>query len=104
MVRAEAAQWHQQTGQVANAEMRLKGGAGTWRAALAHNEARMNPCLERAHPVSVKDSGAGKYRLAIEASKTMASCQNAFATLEWVAPAQLVGKWDNGRELRLERR
>jgi len=99
------AQWPtKQSGQTANAEMNLRDSSGTWRAMFAHSEGRMNVCLEKEHPATVKPLPGGRYRLAVEASKTMPSCQNVYATLELVDPTHLVGKWDNGQELKLVRK
>ena len=99
------AQWRSQTGgPVANAEMTLQGSVGTWRAAFASGEARANPCLERAHPASVKVIAPGRFRLTIEASKTMQGCRDSVATLELADAAHLVGAWGNGQELKLKRK
>ena len=99
------AQWRPQTGgPVANAEMTLQGSVGTWRAAFASGEGRANPCLERAHPVSVKAIAPGRFRLTIEASKTMQGCRASAATLELTDAAHLSGAWGNGQELKLTRK
>ncbi len=100
-----AAQWRPQVGgPVANAEMTLQGSVGTWRAVFAHGEGRANPCLERAHPASVRAIAPGRFRLTIEASKTMSGCRDSMATLELADATHLVGTWGNGQELKLTRK
>jgi hypothetical protein len=58
----------------------------------------------RQHPAVVKELAAGRFRLTIEASRTMPSCRNSLATLELAGPDRLAGKWDNGPALKLGRR
>lgn len=98
-------QWRAgQTNAVARAEFTVKDLAGSWRASYPGHKEAVNPCLERAHPATIRPNAAGGFRLSIEASKTMRGCHDSFATLRLAEPNRLVGKWDNGVELDLVRK
>lgn len=93
-----------QAGTKAKAELNVQGSTGTWRAFIPQNQGRANPCFERAHPLELTAQAAGKFKMAVHASRTMSACQDFHATLTLVEPSRIEGQFGDGRELRLERK
>jgi hypothetical protein len=86
------------------ADFTVRGTEGTWRAFVPQTQLRVNPCTERPHSVAITEVGPGKFKLVIQASKTLDGCQDAHATVSLVEPNQLEGKFGDGRELSLKRK
>lgn len=99
-----AAQWQAQAGPAATAVLTVRDSGSTWRATFPGGEMPKNPCQQREHAVRIQEPSAGRYRLVVEASKTMAGCQDAAATLTLVDPSHLEGQWGNGQALKLQRK
>lgn len=93
-----------QAGTKAKAELSIQGTTGTWRAFIPQNQGRVNPCFDRAHPLELTEQQGGKFKMAVHASKTMAGCQDFFATLTLADPTHIEGKFGDGRELQFERK
>ena len=86
------------------AEFTVRGSVGTWRAFVPQTQLRVNPCTERPHTVAITEAAPGKFKLVIQASKTLDGCQDAHATVVLVEPNVLEGKFGDGRELSLKRK
>ncbi|MFO1329200.1 MAG: hypothetical protein U1F56_17705 [Rubrivivax sp.] len=98
------AQWRAQAGPVATAQLIVRDTGNTWRATFPKNDVPKNACLEREHSARLQPMADGRYRLVVEASKTMAGCQDANATLTLVDSTHLEGQWGNGQVIKLQRR
>ena len=99
-----AAQWQAQAGPLATAQLTVRESGNTWRATFPRGEMPKNPCLEREHGARIQTMADGRYRLVVEASKTMTGCQDAAATLKLVDPTHLEGQWGNGQVIKLQRK
>ena len=99
-----AAQWQAQAGPLATAQLTVRESGNTWRATFPGGEMPKNPCLQREHGARIQPMADGRYRLVVEASKTLASCQDAAATLTLVDPTHLEGQWGNGQAIKLQRK
>lgn len=86
------------------AELTVRGTEGTWRAFVPQTQLRVNPCTERPHAVAITEMAPGKFKLVIQASKTLDGCQDAHATVSLTEPSVLEGKFGDGRELSLKRK
>lgn len=86
------------------AELTVRGSEGTWRSFVPQTQLRVNPCTERPHAVAITEAAPGKFKLVIQASKTLDGCQDAHATMALVEPNVLEGKFGDGRELSLKRK
>lgn len=86
------------------ADLTVRGTQGTWRAFVPQTQLRVNPCTERPHTVAITETAPGRFKLVIQASKTLDGCQDAHATVALAGPNVLEGKFGDGRELSLKRK
>lgn len=85
-------------------ELRVEGAAGSWQQMPRGKPAVPNPCLGRQHPVAVAQSAPGQYKVHVQASKTVAGCQDARLNLNLVDSTHIDGTFGDGRAFKLERR
>lgn len=86
------------------AEFSVRGAQGTWRAFVPQTQQRVNPCTERPHAVAITEVAPGRFKLVIQASKTLDGCQDVHAHVALVEANVLEGKFADGRELSLKRK
>jgi hypothetical protein len=85
-------------------ELVLDGTGGTWQAVGNPMQARGNPCLGRKHEVKIRERSACVLRFSVDASKTLAGCQDFYAAVKLVDDHHLEGQFRNGLPLKLERK
>lgn len=90
-------------GRPINAELVLKGDAGTWRLFAAGGRAQKgNPCLMKDFPVDVRKSTVDELTFHVDGPKVVAGCNEFTATLR---PANaLDGSTQGGGTLHIERK
>lgn len=92
-------------GRTINAELVLKGDAGTWRIfARNANAMKNNPCLMKNFPVAVQKSTADELTLRVDGSKVVPGCNDFTATLKPVGGNALDGTTEGGGTLHIERK
>lgn len=105
---AIAGTWHGsfQTpgGMLIQLQVQIEGNSGSWQQTPRGRPAIPNPCLSRSHPIEVSEVAPGSIRINVQASKTIAGCQDGRVNLQLVDPNHLVGAFLDGRPLKLERK
>ena len=77
----------------------IANGAGTWDMAV---QARNNPCLGRAYPITVTVATANELTFQINRAATLPGCKDGTASLKRVDEKTLEGEFDSTK-LRLVR-
>jgi hypothetical protein len=93
-----------QDGTSHNAELVLKGTAGTWKWVF-NKVARAGRavCVNREFPVTVQNSSPSELTFNIEASKTIQGCTDRTVTVKLVDDKNLDGKFSDGTAVTLTR-
>jgi hypothetical protein len=77
-------------------ELVLDGSSGTWQYFLSGPIAREFPCLAARHAVTVRQRSATELRFSVDASKTMAGCQDGRAVVRIIDAQHLEGTTGDG--------
>ena len=92
-------------GRTLNAELVLKGGAGTWRLyARGATAAKNNPCLLKSFPVSVQKSTADELRIHVDGPDVISGCPEFTVTLKPTGDNALEGTTRRGGTVHIERK
>ena len=92
-------------GRTINAELVLKGDAGTWRLfARGGTATKNNPCLMKNFPVTVQKSTADELTIHVDGPKVVPGCNEFTATLKPAGSNALEGATEGGGTLRIERK
>jgi len=95
-------------GRAGEVEMTVRGSAGKWQVYRSTGSAgfqmKDDPCLDRAHPIVITQEAPDRYRVVVEASKTLSSCRDSRVDFTLVEPNRIEGKFAGGRELDLKRK
>ncbi len=93
-----------QNGKSYNAELVLKGTAGTWKWLLNRGaQAGRATCINHDFPVTVQNSSPSELTFNIEASKTIQGCTDRTVTVKLVDDKNLDGKFTDGTAVTLNR-
>jgi hypothetical protein len=95
-------------GRAGEVEMTVNGTAGKWQVYRSTGSAgfqmKDDPCLDRAHPIAITQDAPDRYRVVVQASKTLSSCRDSLVDFTLVEPNRIEGKFAGGRELSLKRK
>ena len=95
-------------GRAGEVEMTVRGTAGKWQVYRSTGSAgfqmKDDPCLDRARPIAITQEAPDRYRVVVEASKTLGSCRDSRVDFTLVEPNRIEGKFAGGRELNLKRK
>ena len=85
-------------------ELILAGSSGTWKIFPRGKQAQLNPCLGRAHPVTVHKRSPSELKFSIDASKSIPGCDDGHAAVKLIDHEHLAGHFGDGRTLNLARK
>ena len=95
-------------GRAGEVEMTVRGTEGTWRlfrsTGSAGTQMKDDPCLDRAHPIAITPLAPDRYRLVVEASKTLSGCRDSKAEFAVFESNRIDGQFAGGRERHLKRK
>jgi hypothetical protein len=89
--------WQTARGYQHTAELDLSAGGGSY--VNTSPGSREEPCLSKAHPVTIEKATEEELVVAINQSQTMAGCPNNRLTLKKTAAARFEGKFAGGTKV-----
>jgi hypothetical protein len=78
----------------------IKDDGGTWDMVA---QARKNPCVGRAHPITVKKASADELVITVNRAQTLTGCKDSTYTFKRVDDKTIRGDMADGREISLVR-
>lgn len=88
-----------QSGANREAELIITGLGGAWKLFPIGAEAKMDNCVDREFPITVKSSSLNELKFSVDASTALRGCNDSNVTAKPIDAKNMEGRFANGRAI-----